>query len=438
MSGVSTTVSTAIAYRARFPEAEVHLDGPDSLVLECTLENASSVRWEQHAADGDAEPSGDSVAAVGPVQFGYKVFDSATGALRLDGARTPLGQTSEPGSRTSLRAEIHLPRGEGRYRVVLSPVHEQVAWFHERGSESLVLDVTSDRDGKLTASPVRRVTRHRMRLERLTQMLLRSFWYPLRTMSQHRSLIDSMVRRDIQGRYRGSMGGTAWTLIHPLFLMLAYYFVFSIVLRVRFGPEEETGSFTFYFLSGMVPWLAFSEAVGRAPNIILENTNFVKRIIFPLEILPVNLTLTGLITELFGMVIFLTAVVAFGPGLGWSILYFPVILIPQLMLTMGLCWFLAALGVFLRDTGQAIGILLTVWFFATPICYPASALPQGWLWLFQANPMYTLVEAYRDIFLIHTAPDFYPMATFWLISLFAFWFGHSWFYKVKKSFADLI
>jgi lipopolysaccharide transport system permease protein len=113
-------------------------------------------------------------------------------------------------------------------------------------------------------------------------------------------------------------------------------------------------------------------------------------------------------------------------------------LVPQLLLTAGLCWFLAALGVFIRDTGQFMGFLLTVWFFATPIVYPASSLPQDWVWLFEKNPMYTIVGAYRAIFLEHTPPATVPLLGVWALSLAVFWFGYSWFYKVKKSFADLI
>jgi lipopolysaccharide transport system permease protein len=271
---------------------------------------------------------------------------------------------------------------------------------------------------------------------RLGQMFVRSLWYPLRTIARHRGLIASMVRREMQGRYRGSMGGAWWTLIQPLLLMLTYYFVFGIILRA--GGERGSGEFVFYFLCGTLPWLAVSEAVGRASGIVVENSNFVKRVIFPLEILPVNLTLLGLVTEGFALVIFLTALVTLGPGLSWTALYLPAVLIPQLLFTAGLCWFLAALGVFLRDTGQIMTFALTIWFFATPIVYYPEALPQNFLWLFQLNPMYTVVGAYRTIFLEHAAPPASPLLLLGLLALAVFWFGHSFFYKAKKSFADLL
>ena len=269
-------------------------------------------------------------------------------------------------------------------------------------------------------------------------MLFRSVTYPLQTLARNAPLIRSMVRRDIQGRYRGSMGGTAWTLLHPLLLMGAYYFVFGVVLGVRFGAGQSSGDFLLYFICGMLPWLAFSEAVGRAPGIVLENTSFVKRVIFPLEILPVNLTLTSLVAEGFGLLIFLGFLIFTGPGLGWTNLALPLVLIPQVMFTMGLCWFLSALGVFLRDTSQVIGLALTIWMFCTPIFYPASALPPNLLWLFEKNPLYLIVQMYRNIFLNGTLPAAFPLAVLWAMGLAAFWFGHSWFYKVKKSFADLL
>jgi len=288
----------------------------------------------------------------------------------------------------------------------------------------------------LAASSVQSAGSYRAR--RAAQLLARFFTYPVRSLLRHRTLISSMVRRDVVGRYRGSVAGSLWTVLHPLLLMIAYYFVFAVVLQVRFRAEQGSGDFVFYFLCGMLPWLAFSEAVGRSPNVILEHSNFVKRVVFPLEILPLNLTLTGLVTELFALLIFFGALLGTGRGLGWTAAYFPLILVPQVLLTAGFCWFLAALGVFLRDIGQVMGFLLTVWFFMTPICYPANALPEAWLWLFEKNPMYTIVETYRAVFLENTPPNWTPLAALWGVAAATFCLGYAWFYKVRKSFADLI
>ena len=420
-------------YHARFLRWEVRAAGPGRLHLDCAIENASQTTGSENPSpEQDLSPQ-----QVGPVLLSYQVFDARTGLLVLDGQRWSLGSQCAPGQKCERRIEIQLPPEEGHYQVVVAPVWEGRGWFQERGSQFLVLDVVADQQVAEIRS-ARRSTRSRRWLRRLGQFFVRSFWYPMRTLAKYRSLIVSMVRRDIQGRYRGSMGGAVWTLVNPLLLMAAYYFVFAVVLRVRFGVDQGSGGFVFYFLCGMLPWLAFSEAVGRSSSIVLEHSNFVKRVVFPLEILPMNLTLTGLATEAFALVVFLAAAITLGSGLHWTALYLPLILVPQILLTVGLCWFLAALGVFLRDTTQIMGVLLTIWFFATPIVYPASALPAEWLWLFEANPMYTVVSAYRAVLLENAPPQWGPLSLLWGVSVMVFWLGYGWFYKMKKSFADLI
>ena len=330
-----------------------------------------------------------------------------------------------------------MPPEEGQYHIVISPVEGQVGWFYECGSEFVMLEMSSSPES-VAVQRVRRTTRTRLRARRILRALFRVFWFPLRTITQRYSLILSMVRRDVLGRYRGSFGGAVWTVLHPLLLMVAYYFVFSVVLRVRFRAEQGPAGFVLYFLCGMLPWMAFNEAVGRAANTVWEHGNFVKRVVFPLEILPLNLTLAGLVTEFFGLLILLAALAGLGAGIPATTIYLPLVLIPQFLLTAGLCWFLAALGVFLRDTGQIMGFLLTVWFFITPICYPATSLPQSYRWLFEKNPMYVIVETYRAVILENSPPDWGPLATLWVVSVAAFFGGHACFYKVKKSFADLI
>ncbi|HWP85297.1 MAG TPA: ABC transporter permease, partial [Terriglobia bacterium] len=298
-------------YRARFHQVQVSQDGPGKLRLQCVLENSSGATWSPHSPVPGTAPAD----TVGPVRLGYQVFDARVGSLMLEGDRIPLPAECRPGSRSPIQAELEVPAEPGQYRLVLSPVHEQVAWFYDRGSEFVEVKL-STAAGQVAVQRVRCLTGFQRRLARLWQMLLRSFYYPLRTFYRYRLLIASMVRREMQGRYRGSLAGAWWTLAQPLLLMLAYYFVFGVVLKA--GGERGAGAFVFYFLCGTVPWLGFSEAVARAPNIVAENSNFVKRVIFPLEILPVNLTLMGLVTEGFALVIFLAAVIAFGPGLSWS------------------------------------------------------------------------------------------------------------------------
>ncbi|HMD49108.1 MAG TPA: ABC transporter permease, partial [Bryobacteraceae bacterium] len=264
---------------------------------------------------------------------------------------------------------------------------------------------------------------------------------PWRTVLQNRRLIRSMARRDILARYRGSFGDVFWTVLNPLLLMTTYFFVFGVVLRTRFGPEQSSTGFALYFLAGMLPWLAFSESAGRAPFVILEHRNFVKKLIFPLETLPVNQVVSGLITELFAAGIFLIALLVIRHSVPLAMFWLPVLLIPQLLFTLGLCWFLAALGVYFRDLGQIMGFLLTLWFFITPICYAEDhfdTLPAPLVAVLHKNPMFVLVRGYRAILLEHHAPAFLPLAKLWLLAALFCWLGYAWFFKLRKSFADFI
>jgi lipopolysaccharide transport system permease protein len=248
-----------------------------------------------------------------------------------------------------------------------------------------------------------------------------------------------MVRRDLVGRYRGSLGGLLWALLNPLLLMLTYFFVFGVVLRTRFEGDPTRSGFALYFLAGMLPWLAFAEAAGRAPTVIAEHRNFVKKMVFPVEILPAMLTAGGVVTQGIALLIFVALLVGLRGGVPASALWLAALLPPQVLFTLGVCWFLAAVGVYLRDLAQVNGFLLTVWFFLTPICYPEASLPRGALSILSKNPLYVLVKGYRGALLAtEAAPAAAALYKLWLISLLVFVAGHAWFYKLRKSFGDVV
>jgi lipopolysaccharide transport system permease protein len=160
--------------------------------------------------------------------------------------------------------------------------------------------------------------------------------------------------------------------------------------------------------------------------------------VFAVETLPVNLVASGLVSGLFAIALFCVLLLAIRHGVPLSAAWLPLLLVPQLLLTAGLSWFLAALGAFVRDLGQVIGFVLTIWFFVTPICYPETLLPDGTVPLLTKNPMYVLVRGYRAIFLENQPPAFGPLFKLWLLSLVVFTLGYACFYKLRKSFADLI
>ena len=405
-----------------YPEVCVDLvPGRAALRVRLRLLNRSKETWR--AEEGFA--------------IGYQVFDADTGTLISDGLRGPIAREVAPAEVADIELEVELPAEAGRYRVFVSPLREQICWYYAQGWRFLLLDaVVAGREAALVRAKL--TTLRAFRRETLLRSLGRAFQYPLAGVWRHRGLIGSMVRRDIVGRYRGSFGGMFWTVLNPLLLMVTYFFVFGIVLRTRFGNDPSRAGFVLYFLAGMLPWLAFSEAAGRAPFVIQEHRNFVKKLVFPLEILPVNLVLAGLVTEVFALGIFAIGLLAARGAVPLTVLWTPALLAPQLLFTAGLSWFLAALGVYVRDLGQVNGFLLTLWFFVTPICYPVESLPAAAMPVLTKNPLFVLVAGYRAIFLEGQPPAFSSLWKLWLVAALVFFLGHAFFYKLKRSFADVI
>jgi len=394
-----------------------------------------------------AEPSGtrvivkmavNNLPAGVAVRLGCLVLDPATGAMIEDGGRADL----PPGVAVQGEIAVELPEEDGHYRVLISPVEEGVAWLYQHGSDALVMDVE-------VAASVARVVELRntsamsRALERTGRVLQRALVYPFRVLWEHHALISSMVRRDIHGRYRGSVAGLFWTVINPLLMMLTYSLVFGVILKQRWGTNPAEGglmNFPLYFIAGMLPWLAFNEALGRSPSAVLEHRTLVKRVVFPIEIVPVNITLAGLVSEFFGSLVFLAVLLAVRHTVPLTVVYLPLILLPQILLTVGLCWFLAGLGVFLRDVGQFLVFFLTLLFFCTPICYPEpqTGIPAALKSFFKVNPIYVMVRAYRAVLLEGTTPDWRSLAWLSVAGLAAFIFGFAWFYKSKRAFADVL
>jgi len=365
------------------------------------------------------------------VCVGWQLFEPGTGRLVLEGPRTPLPRPLAPGE--SVEVEIDAPALPGRYLAFFSAMREGDCWFHERGVPFLLAEVE---DGRILSRRI--ATSAALRRARALRRLSRFFSYPLQSIWRNRGLIASMVRRDIVGRYRGSFAGLFWTVLNPALLMITYFFVFGIVLQTRFAGDPSRCGFALYFLCGMLPWLAFSEAAGRAPFTVIEHVAFVKKLVFPIEILPVNLSAAGLVTEAFALVIFAVFLAVIRHGVPLAIAWLPAILLPQVLFTMGIAWVMAAAGPYVRDLGQVNGFLLTLWFFVTPICYPENSLPASIAGILKLNPMYVFVRAYRNVFLEAGAPDLAPLLGVSAVSLLVFFAGHAFFYKLRKSFADIL
>ena len=394
-----------------------------TLQVRVALENRSRKTW-----------SGKSFS------LGWQFFDPETKRFIMEGEWTPLPRDTDPGHTAPFDIAIAFPPEPGGYQIYVSPIENGAGWAYTRGEPFLRIDAESA-GGQVRILDHEVTTARKLRWRRLRTALPAFISGPWRTLVENRRLIRSMARRDILARYRGSFGDVFWTVLNPLLLMSTYFFVFGLVLRQRFGTDQSSTGFALYFLAGMLPWLAFSEPAGRAPFVIPEHRNFVKKLIFPLETLPVNQVVSGLVTEMFAAAIFLIALLIIRHSVPAAVIWLPVLLIPQFLFTLGVCWFLAALGVFFRDLGQIMGFLLTLWFFITPICYPETnlaGLPHAALAILRKNPMYVLVRGYRAILLEHHAPQFAPVLKLWLVALLFCWLGYAWFHKLRKSFADII
>jgi len=360
---------------------------------------------------------------------GWQFYDPGSNRFIMEGE-----WLSVPPGASDLKFTIPFPPEPGAYRVYVSPRNDEHGWGYQHGEQFLMIDVAVEHETAQVQGQ-ELTTAAALRRRQLKQVLPRLLVDPVREIFSNRRLIASMARRDILSRYRGSFGGVFWTVLNPLILMGTYFFVFGVVLQ---GNNQNRTGFALYFLSGMLPWLAFSEAVGRAPNVIVEHRSFVKKLIFPLATLPVNYLLAGLITELFATGIYLIILLLLRGAVPVTALWLPLVMVPQFLLTLGICWFLAALGVFFRDLGQIMGFVLTLWFFITPICYPESSLPKALLPVLGKNPLFVLVHAYRACLLEGRAPDAFSLLKLLLLSVVLFFAGHAFFYKLRKSFADVL
>jgi lipopolysaccharide transport system permease protein len=256
----------------------------------------------------------------------------------------------------------------------------------------------------------------------------------------NRQLIWQMTKREIAGRYRGSLIGGAWSFIYPLLMLAIYTFVFSVVFKSRWGGDknESKTEFAIILFAGMIVYNIFSEVVNRAPSLIIANTNFVKKVVFPLEILPWVSMGASLFHAGASLLVLLVAQLLFKTSIPWTILLFPFVLLPLIMFSMGLAWFLASTGVFVRDVGQITSVITTILMFLSALFYPITALPpeyQSWL---RFNPLVSIISESRKVLVLAVYPDWSDWAVLFCISLLVAFTGFWWFQKVRKGFADVI
>lgn len=252
-------------------------------------------------------------------------------------------------------------------------------------------------------------------------------------------LFKELLRNDIKNRYTGSMLGIIWSVVHPLSSLLVYYFIFSVILKMKIGTAYEGVSFTFWLLAGILPWFLFSEVLSRATGCIIDNASIIKKIVFPSQILPTVSFFSGLVNHFITIILFIIGVFIFNhEAVNMNLWLLLVYLVPLFLLTTGLSMITASLNVFLRDIGQLIGIVLNIWFYMTPIIYPISAVPVNFKPYIIWNPVYPITEGYRLLFFKAQLIDSWALTYTFLVSTLIFIIGYFIFSKLKKSFADVL
>ncbi|GBC60662.1 sugar ABC transporter permease [Desulfonema ishimotonii] len=249
-----------------------------------------------------------------------------------------------------------------------------------------------------------------------------------------------LTRREVVSRYKGSFIGVGWSFIQPLLMLCVYTFVFSVVFKARWGVSsgESRATFALTMFMGIITFNIIAEVVNDAPSLILGNVNYVKKVVFPLEILPVVLFLNVLTNALFSLTVLVTGVLLFNHFLHWTILLLPVVWLPVSLCSMGCGYFLASFGVFVRDIKATVGIVTTMLFFMSPIFYPITAIPEQIRIFFQVNPIAIFVEDARRVVLWGQLPDWSWYFAGLGVSVAILLFGFIWFVKTKKAFADVI
>lgn len=262
--------------------------------------------------------------------------------------------------------------------------------------------------------------------------LLASLW-------QHAGLIRVSARREVLGRYQGSLLGLFWSFFNPLFMLAIYTFVFSVVFNARWGTGNDSKTeFALLLFSGLIVFNIFADCITRAPGLIVGNVNYVKKVVYPLEILPFTLLLSALFHGAISFAVWLLAyLVLFGLP-HWTILYLPLILLPFLLFIMGLSWALAALGVYLRDIAQFVTVMTSMLMFLSPIFYPMSALPEDFRKIVLLNPLAIVIEMVRGVLYFGQTPDFIMLLVYWVLTAVCAWLGFALFQKTRKGFADVL
>jgi len=263
--------------------------------------------------------------------------------------------------------------------------------------------------------------------------LLQGLW-------RNRNLIRELTRRDIEGRYRGSFLGLLWSFVNSLMLLAVYTFAFGVVFKGRWpeSQRQDLGDFALTLFCGLIVLNAFGECANRAGGLIVSVPNYVKKVVFPLEVLPLSVLGSALFNAVVSLIVLALANLVLTGTVHATLMLLPLVCGPLVFLSLGTTWLLASLGVFIRDIHYAVVLCIQVLPFLTPVFYPVSAVPEPFRTIILLNPLTPVVQDLRAIVLWGLLPNFKALGLSFLVTGLVMLFGYAWFMKTKKAFADVL
>jgi ABC-type polysaccharide/polyol phosphate export permease len=260
----------------------------------------------------------------------------------------------------------------------------------------------------------------------------------LRNLIERRTLLWQLVRRDFQQRYIGSAAGWVWGAVHPLVLLLSYMFVFQVCLKATLPAGEVTSNYTMFLFCGFLPWLLFQDTVLRSASSLIDHSNLITKTVFPSEVVPVSIFLSSLIHHLIALALVIIAELIVLKSVSPMVVLLPVYMLFVGLLAVGVGWIVSSLHVYLRDTAQVLSVVMTLWFWLTPIMINEQQIPQRFHWLVAVNPMRWAVRAYRYRLLSTNLPSWREVAVLATYSVGVFVIGGLFFRHLKRGFADVL
>lgn len=247
---------------------------------------------------------------------------------------------------------------------------------------------------------------------------------------EYRELLKSSIKKDVGGKYKNSVLGVLWSFLYPLLQIAVYAIVFPLIMR------SNMENYTVFVCCGLIPWNFFSTAISRSSFTMIENGNILKKVYFPREILPISVVTSEAVNFVISTIIILAFVLGTGMGLTWYVIFYPVILLIQYILLIGISLFVSSITVYFRDLQHFIGIALQLLFYATPIVYATNIIPESYQWILRLNPMTFIIDGYRSIFYYQQQPDFISLGITLLVSLILCVVGYLLFSKLQKRFVE--